>query len=218
MTLLPGIDPFPSEPGARVKASSAWYTPPEAADALVRLCWAARPRREWRILEPAAGHGALVHALLRDDAHSSAPIDAVELDAKSADVLRDTMPPHVSIECCDYLSRPAPERPYDLALLNPPYEKGADSAFVGKAMDESLRVVALVRLAMLESQRSHERVWSRLGGEWRLLAMMPFVSRPVFLPGGGESDGGKTAFMAIRMSRVAGSEKWRDGGTHVGWL
>lgn len=220
MSLLPGIDPFPSEPAARVRASSAWYTPPDAADVLARMCWAGRARASWRVLEPSAGHGALIDALLRDDSRCG-PIDAVELDPLAADVLRERWPERVRVEQCDYLERPAPSEPYDLAILNPPYEKGADSAFVAKAMDESLRVVALVRLAMLESGRSYERVWSRVeDGPWRLLALRPFVSRPVFLPGGGDSDGGKTAFMAIKLSRVElpESERWRERLTSVGWI
>lgn len=220
MTLLPGIDPFPAEHAARVKASSAWYTPPETADALVSMCWAARPRSEWRILEPSAGHGALLDALKRDDAHSTAEVHAIELDERAATVLRERHP-SAHVECCDYLTRPAPANPYDLCVMNSPYEKGADSAFLAKAMDESLRVVALVRLALLESQRSFDRVWSRIGSDegWRLLALSPFISRPVFMPGGEDSDGGKTAFMIVKLSRVPvpDSERWRDGLTSVVW-
>ena len=219
MTLLPGVDPFPSEPEARVRASSAWYTPPEVAARLAGLS-AVAARRQWHVLEPSAGHGALIKPMLAEFA--PAAIDAVDADARSCQALHDlfSLPPAnvqipIHVERCDYLSRPAPRTPYDLAVLNPPYEGGQDSAFVAKCMDESLRVVALLRLAMLESQRAHDRVWSRVeAGEWRLLELHPFKSRPVFLAGGEESGGGKTAFMAIKMSRVAGEDV---AGTRFGW-
>lgn len=224
--LLPGLDPFPSDPAARVKASSAWYTPPEAARVLAGMCTSSRLRvpagKPWRILEPSAGRGALLQALI-DEQAPCAPtvVDAIDLDPVTAAHLNATCwPIDVRVECADYLLRPPPAEPYDLALLNPPYEKGRDSLFISKAMDESLRVVALVRLAMLETNRSYDRVWSRVATEehpdreWRLLEARFFVSRPVFLAGGESSDGGKTAFMAVKLSRVPGEAR----GTSVEWV
>lgn len=211
---LPGIDPFPADPEARVRASSAWYTPPDVAARLAGLSSIAA-RRQWHVLEPSAGHGALIEPMI--GAYTPARITAVDADAKSCERLADCYArmPLVTVERCDYLSRPAPAEPYDLAVLNPPYEGGQDSASVAKCMDESLRVVALLRLAMLESQRAHERVWSRVeSGEWRLLELHPFITRPVFLAGGEATGGGKTAFMAIKMSRVPGEGAT---GTSVGW-
>jgi predicted RNA methylase len=229
MTFLPGLDPFPSDPAARIVASSAWYTPPEAAADVARMCWTpGLARNNWRVLEPSAGDGSLLSALVREMGAGfgpKAPVDAVELDATAADKLRaravtEAWDWPINVDVADYLSRPAPAEPYDLCLANPPYERGTDSAFISKAMDESLRVVALVRLALLESQRSHERIWSRIKpGGWRLLALCPYISRPVFLPGGGESDGGKTAFMLIKLSRVEPPEDsaYQAGLTSVRW-
>lgn len=226
MTLLPGIDPFPQDPAARVKASSAWYTPPEAARVLAAMAYSAAPRVHrhdpWRVLEPSAGGGALIDAWC--DSVQPSPdtaIDAVDLDIHTVERLQARRwPCQVRVEHADYLSRKAPDRVYDLTIQNPPYEDGLDSQFLAKAMDESLRVVALVRLAILESQRSHARVWSRVATEehpdreWRLLEARFFVSRPVFLAGGESSDGGKTAFMAVKLSRVPGEAR----GTSVEWV
>ncbi len=210
---LPGIDPFPQDPDARVRASSAWYTPPDVAARLAGLS-AIAARRQWHVLEPSAGRGALIDPMVGP--YTPDRITAIDADQRSADRLNGRyagLP--VDVECCDYLSRPAPATPYDLAVLNPPYEGGQDSAFVAKCMDESLRVVALLRLAMLESQRAYDRVWSRVErGEWRLLELHPFIARPVFLAGGEESGGGKTAFMAVKLSRVPGEVA---NGTSVGW-
>ena len=92
MTLLPGIDPFPQDPAARVKASSAWYTPPEAARVLAGMCTSSRLRlpqgKPWRILEPSAGRGALLQALI-DEQSPCAPtiVDAIDLDPRTAEHL-----------------------------------------------------------------------------------------------------------------------------------
>lgn len=220
--LLPGVDPLPSDPAARVRASSAWYTPPEAAAEVAAFCG---PPELWngaRILEPSVGGGALLAAMLNIGyattwLHDSPSwqVDAIDLDRRACDALRDRLL-GVTVYCDDYLTRPAPAEPYDLAVLNPPYEKGQDSAFVAKAMDESLRVVALVRLAMLESARSYERVWSRVeSGEWRMPGLRVFSARPAFMPGGEESDGGKTAFALVKLSRISVPVPTN---TIVGWV
>lgn len=221
---LVGIDPLPSEPRARARASSAWYTPPDAAAVLGRMAYSAALRRPelagvepWRILEPSAGHGALVDALVAEVVPSrDTVVDAIELDVRAAGVLAERAmewPCRVRVHVDDYLERPAPSRPYDLCVMNPPYEGGLDSLFVSKAMDESLRVVALVRLALLESQRSYERIWSRLDREWRLIELRPFVARPVFAAPSSRASGGKTAFAAVKLSRVRD-----ERGTVVGWV
>lgn len=220
---LAGIDPLPSEPVMRARASSAWYTPRHAAAVLGRMAecaWLSAPgacgARPWRVLEPAAGTGALLEALAEDGlASPETAVDAVELDERVASSLSTrAWPMNVRVECADYLARPAPARPYDLAIMNPPYEGGLDSLFMSKAMDESLRVIALVRLALLESQRSYQRIWSRIGSSegWRMVEMRPFVQRPLFISPGMKSSHGKTAFMAIKLSRVSDATN-----THINW-
>lgn len=221
--LLPGVDPLPSDPAARVRASSAWYTPPEAAAEVAAFCG---PPELWngaRILEPSVGGGALLEAMLaiaRKSTwlhdHPSWQVDAIDLDHRACAALAVKAIAGVTVHCDNYLTRPAPTKPYDLSVQNPPYEKGQDSAFVAKAMDESLRVVALVRLAMLESARSYERVWSRVeSGEWRMPGLRVFSARPAFMPGGEESDGGKTAFALVELSRAEVPE---NRNTIVGWV
>jgi len=220
---LAGIDPLPSEPVMRARASSAWYTPRHAAAVLGRMAecaWLSAPgacgARPWRVLEPAAGTGALLEALAEDGlASPETAVDAVELDERVASSLSvRAWPMNVRVECADYLARPAPARPYDLAIMNPPYEGGLDSLFMSKAMDESLRVIALVRLALLESQRSYQRIWSRIGSSegWRMVEMRPCVQRPLFVSPGMKSSHGKTAFMAIKLSRVSDATN-----TYINW-
>lgn len=209
---LPGIDP--------PRARSAWYTPQHAARSAADLCWDQRMRSSlgepWRVLEPSAGRGALIDALLeRCQPDERTMIDAVELDSDAASELADkaiAWPCRVRVHLDDYLERKAPSTPYDLAILNPPYEGGLDSLFMAKAMNESLRVVALLRLALLESKRSHERIWSRIRpGEWWLQYLCPFVSRPAFELDGKPTEPGKTAFMLVAMQRHG------YGSTRVEW-
>lgn len=221
---LDGIDPLPADAEARARASSAWYTPRHAAAVLGRMArcsWLSSPgvvgAHPWRVLEPSAGTGALIDALAEDGmASSHTVVDAIELDQHVMWSLTErAWPMRVRVECSDYLTRPAPERPYDLAIMNPPYERGLDSLFLAKAMHESLRVVALVRLALLESQRSYERIWSRIGGAegWRLIELRPFVVRPLFVSPAIRTSHGKTAFMAVKLSRIEGC----NHGTNVNW-
>lgn len=217
MTLaLPSVDPLPSDPRARQRAASQWFTPDEIADRLVR--WLGSPPGWWRVLEPSAGSGALVRAIL---AHCPAPtVDAVELDHKWADHLRalEVDPAAtLNVDCADYLTRPAPEQPYDVAVLNPPYEDGLDGRFIAKAMAESLRVVALVRLATLAGSTRHREVWSQVdSGAWHLAGVAIFASRPVFIAPGAESTGGMTDFVAVKMRR-ASADLGASSRTSVEW-
>lgn len=201
----------------RQAALSQWHTP----DALgARLAeWTGRLPRSSRVLEPSAGSGALVRPMLDGGAwalSSPAQITACELDPRWAAHLRETCP-GVAVEEGDYLARPEPAEPYDLALMNPPYEGGADSLFVAKAMRESRRVVALVRSAFLHGAARHERVWSQVErGDWRLVGIAYLVGRPSFSAAGEASGSPLSDFIAIKLSRIwheadprTGVEWWR---------
>jgi predicted RNA methylase len=205
----------------RQAALSQWFTPPDLARRVVE--WCGRPPLSWRVLEPSAGSGALVEAMLGWECSGSgiitpSQLTAVEIDPAYADHLRavcaeDDEPARV--ECCDYLTRPAPAEPFDLVVMNPPYEGGADSLFVAKAMDESRRVVALVRSAFFYGAARHNRVWSRVESrDWRLVGVAHLRSRPSFSAGGEDSGSPLSDFMAIKLSRVACDDV---AGTSVEW-
>ncbi len=207
---LPGL--LPPE-HLRQKLLSQWHTPDATAQKLAN--WCGSPPVAWRILEPSAGAGALVNASLR--VIRGPHIDAVEIDPVYADKLRARFADErVSVECCDYLGRAAPESPYDLCIANPPYEGGLDGAFLSKCMDESKRVVALVRLTTLAGKERHRSVWSRIEcGEWSFTGLAVFASRPVFLAAGDDVGGGKTDFAAVKLSRTYGDRQERE--TAVEW-
>lgn len=199
MTLsLPGIDTLPSPEHREVKLSQ-WFTP---ADVATRMVESARLIRNARVLEPSAGHGALVSAVLQS--MLSARVDAVEIDPDVA--ARIATDGRVRLEVCDYLTRAAPAEPYDIAVMNPPYEGGLDGLFIEKAMRECLRVIALIRIAALCGKDRYERVWRHVeSGEWRCVGIHPFVSRPSFLAAGESSESAKSDFVVVRLTRVDGT-------------
>lgn len=176
----------------RAKALSQWFTPRDLAQRIAYTSVCPRYDEAWRILEPSAGDGALVHAAR--DASSRATVDAYDIDPALCERHGWTH--------ADYLTNPAPERLYDLALMNPPYEGGLDAAFVGKAMDESTRVVALVRSAFMHGAARHRSIWSRVeSGEWSLVGVSYLVGRPSFLLAGGESGSPLSDFIVIQLRR-----------------
>lgn len=72
------------------------------------------------VLEPSAGEGAIVTAIMA--AGCGVP-DCVEIDRDRAEVLRDMLPPGAVVNM-DFLSM-LPEPEYDRVLMNPPFGKGA---------------------------------------------------------------------------------------------
>lgn len=194
-----------------------WFTPPDIAWRMA--CLAGQPPSNWRVLEPSAGSGNLVDAALRRAPFGE--VTAHELDSYYAAQLRERFARElVDVVEGNYLDAPAPFAPYDLAIMNPPFEDGLDGEFLAKAMRESLRVIALVRLVALAGKGRHADVWSRVGGDagWRLLGLHVFSARPAFQAGraiGDRENGGsaKADFCVVRLTRVPGE----TGGTDVTW-
>lgn len=210
LALLPSAETLPPEK-MRQAALSQWFTPADTATKLVE--WIGLPRLGSTFLEPSAGSGRLVRAI--EALRPGMQIDAVEIDPRYAAQLEGAGD-RVRVDCTDYLTRPPPPTPYDFCVMNPPYEDGLDRLFLAKAMAESRRVVALVRLAALEGAGRYEAVWSRIvAREWRLVGLAVFVSRPVFDAGDVSSDGGKVAFVALKLSRSHEDEQ--EPRTAVEW-
>ncbi len=187
---------------------SAWFTPPALARRMV--AWCGDVGRLDHILEPSAGRGSLVEAIRE---RSDAPyITAHELDPRSVAWLRNLAFPRVDVIEGDYLAAPVPIARYELAVMNPPYEDGQDGAFLEKAMDESDRVVALLRLVALAGQERYRRVWSRVGDgrEFTMAGLAILSARPDF---GGE-DGAKADFAVVKLTR---EQVYGGGRTAVEW-
>lgn len=148
------------------RAASQWFTPAWLAKRLV--AWCGSPSVS-RVLEPSAGGGALVDAVR--DRWPFAIVDAYETDPRWADVLRarpDTWrcePPAVRVHKADFLALPPPVEPFDLAVMNPPFEGGHDLAFLRHAMRCSRRVVSICRLCFIANQGTRRAV-AEAGWAW----------------------------------------------------
>lgn len=209
LALLSHDDMLPP-PAQRQKALSQWWTPDETARRIVQ--WAGPLPHGSCVLEPSAGGGSFVRAALAR--HKAAHITAIEIDPLVAPRLRAIEEPLLDVVVADYMTWRATQR-FARVYINPPYEGGADGRHVAKAMDESDEVVALVRLAALAGAARGEQVWSQVGGgEWWLKGLAIFSSRPVFLAAGSGSDGGKTDFCAVHLTR---RERFDARQTHVEW-
>ena len=120
------------------KAMSQFFTTGKLARRIVE--WAELFRGE-KVLEPSAGGGDLVRAMPRN-----VRVTAVEMDPAMAEVLRkETLHPVIEVIEADFLKlRPARDA-FDVAVMNPPYEDGADGRHVAHALRFAGRVVVLAR-------------------------------------------------------------------------
>lgn len=182
MTQLSIVEAGPQQ----APALSQWFTPPEIAREMVRMAAQfLRMRPDTRIIEPSAGRGNLVRAVL--EVAPLAHVDALDIDPRWGAEL-SSLGPNVTGETVDYLERPAPSRRYHLAITNPPFDGGAEADHLAKLLDECERVIALLPTRSLHGAHRFERVWSRFRGEWWLREQVHLVRRPKFGPGGGSDE------------------------------
>jgi len=147
---LPGM-----ESERRKPELSQWFTPPELAARIVEWALERFPVEDTlRVLEPSAGHGSLTRPL----AAAGHRVHAVEIDPKNCEVLK-TRSGAVELYCGDFLTLTS-LLPYDLAVMNPPFENGAAEAHVLHALKFAPRVVAHVPLTTLEGRKRREGLWS----------------------------------------------------------
>jgi predicted RNA methylase len=139
-------------------ALSQWFTPPDTASRIVR--WAYLPDAYkidcvggFTVLEPSAGQGALV----KPWSDYKVTVTAVEIDPRNCEVLKTSFARE--LYCADFLTLSA-LGPFDLAVLNPPFENGAAEAHVLHALKFAPRVVAHVPLTTLEGKKRREGLWS----------------------------------------------------------
>lgn len=206
--LLPGLEAY----AGRDLALGQWDTDPVLARALVR--WAGVGVSAFRVLEPSAGIGNVAvecaRALLAaDPAPGLSPLSAdarlscVELDAARADVLRerlmrleqsDPRPLPWDVTGADFLSLSPPDRLFQLAIGNPPFEGNGEVIHLEHAARFAARVCFVVRLESLGSSVRVPR-WSMLRLE-RLAVLHP---RPPF---GGAGNG------MHEIAFVSASRRW----------
>lgn len=186
----------------RNKALSQWFTPATLAN---KIAFEMVPRGSL-ILEPTAGDGSLVRAL----ASQQCTVIANEIDTRYAADLADSGAALVVHQ--DFIWPPSRVvlgmYPYDLAVMNPPYEKGADGRFVAEALTYAPRVIAIVRTAILNGTGHYRDLWSKC----HLHGLAILTRRPQFGAFGSDGRGARSDFCVIDVRREPSKH-----GTHVQW-
>lgn len=179
-------------PGTPSRELSQWDTRPETAQWLVR--WAGVKPGD-SVLEPSAGKGHIARAL-RD---AGASVKCVELDATRADALHASGFSTVAcVDFLDYAARASEREHVDVAVMNPPYENGADLAHILAALTLAPRVVVLARLVLLEGQERRAQLWDK----HTLTRLCVLSERESFE---GDTDGTpRSAFAAFEITRGPG--------------
>lgn len=191
---------------------SQWFTPPPLARELVGLAADLLDSADWhpenqeliplRVLEPSAGRGNLVRAVL--ERAPSVFVDAVDIDGRWLDDLA-AIGPQVHVEVVDYLARPAPPVLYDLGVCNVPFDGGEEGAHIAKLLDECERIVALLPTRSLHGDARYEQIWHRFDPrrperDWYIHKERRCRTRPKFGPGGGSDE-----IILLDLSRERGS-------------
>ena len=192
---------------AKTRAMSAWHTPPRLVRRVVHDLVGAHWLSGKHVVEPSAGAGAFVDALLPVIGEFGR-VTAVELDAEWAAHLRAkyAAEPRVTVVEADYLTT---RIECDLVLGNPPYEGGNDTAFMAHALDCAGRFAFVLQTRVMHGRERQERVWARAA----VRELGVCVGRPSF--GGGAAKG---EFSAFRVSLLApgetdptcGVQRWAD--------
>lgn len=96
----------------------------------VRIC------KGYRILEPSAGTGAFIDAIIKDieiEKVEDVIIDCIEFDPLNCEILRDKYKdhPYINIIQGDFMEMDLPM--YDLVVMNPPFAKNQDVKHITKA-------------------------------------------------------------------------------------
>jgi hypothetical protein len=200
--LLPGM-----EGEKRSRELSQWFTPPELAVRIVE--WALEPyagvlyntgmprRGELCVLEPSAGKGALA-VPLRARVEN---VVCIEIDPSNVKVL---IGHGLSVCQGDFLGMdPAP---FDLAVMNPPFEGGQTERHVLHALRFANRVVCHCPLSTLAGQARRESLWSKV----HLNRLAICSTRPKY-----GADGGKTDMCTIDVTARRACE-YQDA-TQIEW-
>jgi len=161
-------------------ALSQWHTPYELAVRMVE--WAGvNLNPGMTVLEPSAGGGSIVHALVA----AGADVVAFEIDTAWAHAFKQD-PTFKPVICtvADFLDVPPQDGAVDLAVMNPPLDGGVGPAHVARALEWAPRVVSVLRGGDLFGVEHHRVLWSRS----YLSGIAWCVRRPVFGGSGAATD------------------------------
>lgn len=163
----------------RTRKLSQYYTPAPLAEQLASFALRCCPNAR-SVLEPSAGRGALVSALLARD--PTLQVTCVDLDVANAQHLLSEFP-NVLVASGDFLKFKPVQR-FDLVVMNPPFENGAVAEHMLHALELSESVVCHCPLTTLSGQDRRATLWSLC--EPRAIAVCS--ARPRYIAGGGKTD------------------------------
>jgi hypothetical protein len=164
--------------GKRARKLSQYYTPDPLAERIASFALRCCPNAR-TVLEPSAGRGAIVRALLA--LQPQLQITCVDLDVDNAQHLLSTFP-NVLVAHADFLKfKPAR---FDLVVMNPPFEDGAVAEHVLHSLEIADAVVCHCPITTLSGQDRRSTLWSL--SEPRALAVSS--TRPRYIAGGGKTD------------------------------
>lgn len=202
---LPGL-----EHEERLPELSQWHTDPRLARKLWR--WANRYEQPRTVLEPAAGHGALIRPIL-DEPFACTSVVMLDIDPRTRGPLEElcdrarerSVGLYFETECMDFLergkSRFAAQR-FDLALENPPYEEGRAEEFILHSLAVAERVVGIFKASLHHSASRYRMLWSRA----RVTREAKLATRPSFGRGESGTKQGETDFVALEIKRLHPNE------------
>ncbi len=187
------LDMIKRDDGACVARESQYFTPRSLADRIVT--WA-RVSPGMRVLEPSAGSGNIVRALV----DAGCFVTAIEKDERIAGALSIEFfgpAPAVNVVHDDFLSVRAGVGVHDLAVMNPPLNGGAGPEHVARALLFASRVVSVLRLGDLAGQSHKAVLWDRCV----LSRLAVFSRRPSWAGEAADMYGAKSDFCVVAVNR-----------------
>jgi predicted RNA methylase len=182
----------------RDHAASQWFTPPWLAEHVWE--WAKQGTHE-SVLEPSAGNGALLKPIAESPGDCLG-ILACERDIAHIPALRalQTSDPErvfqLTVLSGDFLAAPRDLLGrFDLALMNPPYERGQTEAFTLRALELADRVIVIAQGGFIHGQRRRRELWDHVDirrGVW-------LSARPQFGTGASGSETAMRDFVVLEL-------------------
>lgn len=118
------INKLPDSRIVRARQFGSYYTPDNIADTLAK--WAVRNGQEM-IVEPSAGHGALITAAFKQAAkqakNPSLNVTAFDIDPSAIEVLKNLEFANLTIKKEDFLEHSSADQVFDVVLANPPFTR-----------------------------------------------------------------------------------------------
>jgi len=156
---------LPSMEGEERKVDkSQWYTPPKLAAAMARWAVRAAPRSAsdapLRVLEPSAGRGSLVRAVLAAAVvPTRVSVTAYDTDEGNVAYLHGLYAGGIEVRHRDFLAHRRGVGRFDVACMNPPYEHDQDVDHIWRALRLAPRAVCLVRSAFDHADGRFKKFW-----------------------------------------------------------